>query len=84
MIKKFCCVFLCCLSSLIFAGDRNRPSNALQREFDKVEFFEFKRHFLNEITISYIMVEDHIYIFIRDQKRQTRTDLYIHYVVYNV
>jgi hypothetical protein len=54
---------------MCFANER--PNNEMMRAFERVPFFEFKRHYINNITISYVMIEKHIYVFIRDENRQT-------------
>jgi hypothetical protein len=69
MIKKFLLSCLMFISCICFANER--PSNEIQRMFEKVPFFEFKRHYFNNITVSYVMIEKHIYIFVRDENRQT-------------
>lgn len=69
MIKKIICGCLMFISCICFANER--PSNELRKKFEKVAFFEFKRHFIDNMTVSYIMVENHIYVFIRDNARQT-------------
>lgn len=69
MFKKLLCGMLLLCSFICFANDR--PSNEILREFEKVPFFEFKKHYIGEIVVSYVMIEGHIYVFIRDNNRKT-------------
>lgn len=69
MIKKFICSCLIFISCMCFANER--PNNEMMRAFERVPFFEFKKNYINDIIISYVMIEKHIYVFIRDEIRQT-------------
>jgi len=68
-MKKILTIIMMLFTFICFANER--PSNEMMLEFEQVPFFEFKKHYINDIIISYVMIEKHIYVFIRDEIRRT-------------